>query len=101
MNRIPLALALLLSSSLTHANCSNYGAAGMVCTDGVTQHYYSGGKSIANNGRWNSGSTHRYEGGYVSITPNSTAAPSVTPSGNTGGLNVGSRVIPYTDPFAR
>jgi hypothetical protein len=101
MNRIPLALALLLSSNLTHANCSNYGAAGMVCTDGATQHYYRSGKSIANNGPWNSGSIHRYEGEDVSITPNSTAAPSVTPSGNPGGLNAGSRVKPYVDPLAR
>lgn len=101
MKRTPLAVVLLLSTGLVHGNCNNYGAGGMVCSDGVTQHTYTGGASIVTDNRGNSASINRYEGGYVSITPNTGVAPSGVAPSRDSSLNVGSRVIPYVDPFAR
>jgi hypothetical protein len=112
MNRLALTL-LLLSSSLSYADCITYQGGLTECTGArgyqSSQREYQGGMAESWDNRGNRATIQRHTGGYTSVTAPTGVAPSVSGSSPQGYLegskyevvNPGSRVVPYVDPFAR
>jgi hypothetical protein len=104
---------LLLTSPLAQADCRTY-LGGLTECSGPrgyqsAQRDYQGGVSDSWDNRGNRATIRHHTGGETSVVAPTGVAPSVSPAPLYGqpsvpgreGLNVGSRTVPYQDPFAK